>query len=247
MHDGLVARSPCSRRTSPGMGKQRPYVATTEQVWALHDTVPVGVRPAILLGAHAGLRLAEAAALRPEDVDFMRGIVNPVIQWPNDPLKSETSRTAIPIPQEMALELAEAVRLGNGQTIVTDEWGKPAGPWTIERAVRAARLMVGGLPPDFRFHDLRHYCASFVDRLGTRREGRPSPPSARVRQDHARHLRSSLARQGRLFSGRCRGRLRGAERISCGIPAESGPLRYSETRETSWNPRGFCASSDQMS
>lgn len=35
VHDELVARSPCSRRTSPGMGKQRPYVATTVQVWAL--------------------------------------------------------------------------------------------------------------------------------------------------------------------------------------------------------------------
>jgi site-specific recombinase XerC len=62
VHDGIVARNPCSRRTSPGMGKQRPYVATTRQVWALYDAVPLGVRPAILLGAHAGLRLAEAAA-----------------------------------------------------------------------------------------------------------------------------------------------------------------------------------------
>jgi hypothetical protein len=40
VHDGLVARNPCSRRTSPGMGKQRPYVATTGQVWALYDAVP---------------------------------------------------------------------------------------------------------------------------------------------------------------------------------------------------------------
>jgi hypothetical protein len=42
VHDGLVARNPCSQRTSPGMGKQRPFVATTEQVWALHDAVPEG-------------------------------------------------------------------------------------------------------------------------------------------------------------------------------------------------------------
>ena len=32
VHDGLVARSPCSRRTSPPAGKQRPYVCTTEQM-----------------------------------------------------------------------------------------------------------------------------------------------------------------------------------------------------------------------
>lgn len=37
IQDGLVARSPASRRTSPPVAKQRPYVATTEQIWALHD------------------------------------------------------------------------------------------------------------------------------------------------------------------------------------------------------------------
>lgn len=74
---GGGARNPCSRRTSPGMGKQRPYVATTKQIWALYDSVPAGVRPAILLGAHAGLRLAEAAALRVENVDFATGLVAP--------------------------------------------------------------------------------------------------------------------------------------------------------------------------
>lgn len=37
VHDGIIPRSPCSRRTSPGQGKQLPYVATTEQLWALYD------------------------------------------------------------------------------------------------------------------------------------------------------------------------------------------------------------------
>jgi integrase len=161
VHDGIVARNPCSRRTSPGMGKQRPYVATTKQIWALYDAVPPGVRPAILLGAHAGLRLAEAAALRVEDVDFATGLVTPSVQWGDEPLKSEKSRTPIPIPKQMAHLLAEAVRVGNGRTLADDEWGNPAGPWTIERAIRAAREQVG-LPEGFRFHDLRHYFASLL-------------------------------------------------------------------------------------
>jgi integrase len=161
VHDGIVARNPCSRRTSPGMGKQRPYVATTKQIWALYDAVPAGVRPAILLGAHAGLRLAEAAALRVEDVDFATGLLSPMVQWVDEPLKSEKSRTPIPIPKVMTHLLAEAVRVGNGRTLVDDECGNPAGPWTIERAVRAARERVG-LPEGFRFHDLRHYFASLL-------------------------------------------------------------------------------------
>ena len=32
----------------------------------------------------------------------------------------------------------------------------------MERAVRAARRRVDGLPEDFRFHDLRHYLASLL-------------------------------------------------------------------------------------
>lgn len=77
VHDGLLAKSPCSRRTSPHMGQQRVYVATTAQVWDLYDLFPERIRLAVLLGAFVGLRLAETCGLRPEDVDFMRGIVHP--------------------------------------------------------------------------------------------------------------------------------------------------------------------------
>jgi hypothetical protein len=86
------------------------------------------------------------AALRPEDVDFIRGVVSPAIQWPNEPLKSETSKTPIPIPNELSLELSAAVARGRGLTLVTAEDGRPiAGPWAIERAVRDARAKVEGL------------------------------------------------------------------------------------------------------
>ena len=44
------------------MGKQKAYVATTEQVWAIHDAVPDHMKVAVLLGAFAGLRVAEVAA-----------------------------------------------------------------------------------------------------------------------------------------------------------------------------------------
>jgi integrase len=162
VHDGILARNPCSRRTSPGAGKQRPYVATSEQVWALYDAFPEHLRPAVLLGAFVGLRTAEACGLRVADVDFMRGVVSPAVQWPAEPLKSETSRTAVPIPQELALDLSAAVARGGGQTIVTDGIGGQASPWSIDRAVRSARKKIKGMPEGFRFHDLRHYLASLL-------------------------------------------------------------------------------------
>lgn len=159
VHDGVIARNPCSRRTSPGAGKQRPYVATTAQVWALHDAMPDHLRPAVLLGAFAGLRTAEVCGLRVVDVDFMRGVVMPTVQWPAEPLKSETSRTPVPIPRSLAVELAAGA---DGRTwVVETPLGEQVGPWHVDRAVRAVRESVG-LPGAFRFHDLRHYFASLL-------------------------------------------------------------------------------------
>ncbi len=34
--------------------------------------------------------------------------------------------------------------------------------WALERAMRTARKKVPGLPPGFRYHDLRHYFASLL-------------------------------------------------------------------------------------
>lgn len=162
VHDGILARNPCSRRTSPGAGKQRPYVATTAQVWALHDTVADHLRPAVLLGAFVGLRTAEVCGLRVGDVDFMRGIVRPTVQWPGQELKTEISRTPVPIPSELAVQLSAAVAQWGSEHMVTNGAGGPSSPWAIERAMRSARRKVDGLPEGFRFHDLRHYLASLI-------------------------------------------------------------------------------------
>jgi integrase len=132
VHDGLLAKSPCSRRTSPHMAQQRVYVATTAQVWALYDLFPERMRLAVLLGAFVGLRLGETCGLRPEDVDFMRAIVHP------------------------------HARYGRHGTVLTNEDGRQLSPWALERAMRAARKKVQDLPAGFRYHDLRHYFASLL-------------------------------------------------------------------------------------
>ncbi len=68
----------------------------------------------------------------------------------------------MPIPQELALDLSGAVAQWGGKTIVTDGYGGMATPWAIERAIKAARERIDGLPEGFRFHDLRHYLASLL-------------------------------------------------------------------------------------
>jgi integrase len=109
VHDGLIAKSPCSRRTSPHLAQQRVYVATTGQVWELYEWFPERIRLAVMLGAFVGLRLAETCGLRPEDVDFMRGIVHPQVQYPAEELKTKISRTPVPIPASLTTELSAQI------------------------------------------------------------------------------------------------------------------------------------------
>jgi len=90
------------------------------------------------------------------------GIVSPSIQWPADPVKSETSRTPVPIPRPLALELSAAVKRWQGVTVVSDEMGRPCSPWELQRAMRRARAKVDGLPECSRYHDLRLCFASLL-------------------------------------------------------------------------------------
>jgi integrase len=163
VHDGVLGRNPCSRRTSPPMGKPKVYVATTEQVWAIYDAMPDHLRVAVLLGAFAGLRVAEVSALRVTDVDFIRGVVHPVRQWPAKPLKTIGSDQPIPIPRDLALLLSASVKVYPSEMMVTGGPGTDrCGPWIIERAMRDVRDKIDELPEGFSFHDLRHYLASLL-------------------------------------------------------------------------------------
>jgi hypothetical protein len=54
IHDGLLARNPCSRRTAPPVGHVEQYCPTTEEVWALHDAMPEHLQVAVLLGRVRG-------------------------------------------------------------------------------------------------------------------------------------------------------------------------------------------------
>jgi integrase len=161
--DHRVNSSPCSRRTSPPPGKQRPYCASVEQVWALYDVAPEWLRPGILLGAFAGLRAAEACGARPQDLDLMRGIVNPAVQYPAEELKTEGSTTPVPIPHSMTLELSAHIgRDASRPFVMLDEDGDQVTPRKLNYRFAIIRKKVDGLPAGFRFHDLRHFLASYL-------------------------------------------------------------------------------------
>ena len=157
-------RDRCFQRTSSGAAQQRPYVATTEQMWALHDAMTEHLQPAILLGAFVGLRTAEVAGLRLAGVDLMGCMIRPAQQDNGEPLKTETARTPLPVPPKLVLDFSAAVARWRGD-YVTDGAGRQTSTWAIERACGWLDVRwgaAGGLP----LHDLRHYLASLLNASG---------------------------------------------------------------------------------
>lgn len=165
VHDGLIDVNPCSRRTTPPMAKQRPYVATTHQVWQLYAEMPPNVRGSVLLGAFAGLRVSEVAGAQRPDLDVANGGVSPVQQWNGAPLKTDESMATIPVPIELCHMIADDMT-SDQMSLVRNHWGRPAAPWVIERNFVEARAKVKGLPEGLRFHDLRHHYASLLIHAG---------------------------------------------------------------------------------
>jgi integrase len=86
------------------------------------------------------------------DIDFMRGIVNLVRQYPAEPLKTECSRTPVPIPGSMTLVLSAHVKQFSAGWLMADEFGHQMGPWQLQRAFRAARATVDDLPEGLHFY-----------------------------------------------------------------------------------------------
>ncbi len=103
--------------------------------------------------------------LRVADVDFMRGVVTPAVQYPAQPLKTETSRTAVPIPAEMsAIKLSES-KCDGGQPrrCLTGAHGQQLSLTTLSVAFRArAGEGLRGCRPASASTTCRHYFASLL-------------------------------------------------------------------------------------
>jgi hypothetical protein len=127
MHDGIIPRSPCSRKTSPGGRVQRPlggnHGAGLGAV-SREDEHLRSVPPGRLRWSEDG-RDVRASGVRCRLHARHRG---PTIQWPAEPLKSECSKTPVPIPPELALELAAGVKRYVGETVVSDELRQACSP-----------------------------------------------------------------------------------------------------------------------
>ena len=83
------------------------------------------------------------------------------MQYPAEPLESETSRTH-PDPSDHDARALRHVGRYSTETILTNEYGRQLAPRSMEDAMQRTRAKVPGLAANFRYHDLRHYFASLL-------------------------------------------------------------------------------------
>lgn len=160
--DGCLGKSPVSKRTAPRSTARRTVVATTEQIWALHDEIEDSYKPVVLLGAFAGLRLGEIMGLREGDVDFMGATITPRVQDTGDKLKTARSGDSIPVARDLVNRLASYATGDPRRRLVRSPYGREISRTQVGVAWREVRDRVEGLPRGFRVHDLRHYYASLL-------------------------------------------------------------------------------------
>lgn len=165
--DELIRRNPCRIK---GAGKEtadeRP-TATVDQVFALADAMGPRWRLMVFLAAFATLRPEEQAELRRTDVDVTKGTLRIARAAPElttgrravgDP-KSAAGKRLVVLPAFLHSELRRHVEWFAGKEpdglLFVGERGAPFRRSTFGRKWRAARVKVG-MPPGFRFYDLRH-------------------------------------------------------------------------------------------
>jgi len=172
--DRLIVWSPCDGVTLPQADRVEHVLVTQEQVDAIEIEVPDRYRALVRLLAVCGLRIGEALALRPEDIDRERQVIR--VHRTLDqkarsvgPVKSARhSKREVPVDRAVltmlaAHQLAHPPRWHDDPSLAwllfTSGHGRPLRYDSVAYKVfkpATVRARAAGVTP----HDLRHYAGS---------------------------------------------------------------------------------------
>lgn len=167
--DGLIVRNVAKGVKLPALESAEVVPPTVAQVGALYEVAVPWFRPAVVLGAGLGLRLAEASGLTADRVLWLERAVRVDRQWLSRqpipgfaPVKSTSSNRTVPASTWVLGELGRYVTSRDG--FVLHREGQPVSHNTFHHEWRKTRARAG--LDNLRFHDLRHAFASMLISAG---------------------------------------------------------------------------------
>ena len=169
VNDDILIKNPCDAVKAPSMvNEYEPVIYTDDEFAALMDAVKnTKEEIPIILAGLCGLRRSEIFGLRWSDINFKTGtmtIFNVAVPYKgnivNKVPKNKSSLRTITMPEEVIAILKKYKGIGY---VVTNK-GNQINPSTYSHTF-ADMLLKHGLK-HIRFHDLRHYNATLMLRLG---------------------------------------------------------------------------------
>lgn len=168
-----ISFNPCSAVKLPRVAKYHHHILDVEQYRQLlesNEGYPIYIP--LLLGGYMGMRKGEVLGLTWQDIDFKKNTLSirqvrqkvdgqEILREP----KTEKSHRTLSMPQFVASELRRhrdniIIDLSH-QLVCSLTTGEPISYDTFYQRVKRA-LKRAGLPPEIRFHDLRHTCAALL-------------------------------------------------------------------------------------
>lgn len=180
--DGLIPRNVADSLKLPRIDREEIDPLTADEANRLIEAAAGDRLEAIYTVAiHTGLRQGELLALRWEDLDLEAGalrvrrtLTRTKGTYSTGEPKTKKSRRTVRLTtgavaalrEHLERQLAEIDRLGSlyrpGGLVFANETGGIINPSNLRNRSFAKLLRRAGLPPDTRFHDLRHTCATLL-------------------------------------------------------------------------------------
>ena len=150
--------------------KYPPEVLTPEEISVLLKTpsnrAPTGIRNRALLylGYRAGLRLSEALALYPKDVETDKGVIR-VLHGKGDKARTVGLPPDACVALDRWLDKRKKLKFNNKVPLFCTLEGKPMSDAYV-RALMKRLQERGGIDKRVHFHGLRHTCAWELAKMG---------------------------------------------------------------------------------
>lgn len=200
--EGAIRSNPCDGARVPASPKAEMVYLTAEQIELLAAAIDVRYRTLVRLAAYTGMRAGEICALRVGRVDLRARritIAESVTDVPGHGLYFSEPKTyerrSVTLPAFLVAELEQHLITrppeSDAFVFASPEGGTLNHKNFYRRHFKPA-IATAGLPPQTRFHDLRHTCAALCIALGAH------PKAIQERLGHS-SITVTLDRYGHLF------------------------------------------------